>query len=159
MQVRTLDDEEHEFESVTLAADRRRLQVRTAANFTAGGHQSSRAGSSSGFFDPDLNPNIQQSPRVGSAGRSRGRVMSAAAAAGVFRTAAGGAGFGGGSVFAPAAAANFRANLMRSGNLPDKQLKGVEVPCLIMSSAKDRMLPSLAEGGWLAVCRRLVLMV
>lgn len=72
--------------------------------------------------------------------------MSTAAAAGVFRTAAGGAGLGGGSVFAPAAAANFRANLMRSGNLRDRVLKEVEVPCLIVSSAKDRMLPSLAEG-------------
>jgi hypothetical protein len=45
-----------------------------------------------------------------------------------------------------AAAANFRSNLMRSGNLPDAALRGLEVPCLLITSAKDRMLPSIVEG-------------
>jgi hypothetical protein len=46
----------------------------------------------------------------------------------------------------PSAAANFRSNLMRSGNLPDTTLRGLEVPCLLITSAKDRMLPSIVEG-------------
>jgi pimeloyl-ACP methyl ester carboxylesterase len=49
-------------------------------------------------------------------------------------------------VFGPAAAANFRSNLLRSGNLPDRVLKRIDTPTLLLSSAKDRMLPSLAEG-------------
>jgi pimeloyl-ACP methyl ester carboxylesterase len=69
-----------------------------------------------------------------------------AVGAGVFSSAAGGAGWGGGSVFAPAAAANFRSNLMRTGNLSERELRGLEVPTLIITSAKDRMLPSIAEG-------------
>jgi hypothetical protein len=52
---------------------------------------------------------------------------------------------------AHAAAANFRSNLMRSGNLPDATLRGLEVPCLLITSAKDRMLPSIVEGE-AAVC-------
>lgn len=52
-------------------------------------------------------------------------------------------------MFGPAAAANFRSNLLRSGNLPDAVLRRIDTPTLILSSAKDRMLPSLAEGkGW-----------
>lgn len=46
----------------------------------------------------------------------------------------------------PAAAANYRSNLLRSGNLPDSTLRSLEVPTLLISSAKDRMLPSIAEG-------------
>lgn len=68
------------------------------------------------------------------------------ATTGVFSRAAGGAGWGGGSVFAPAAAANFRSNLMRSGNLTDRELRNLQVPTLVITSAKDRMLPSIAEG-------------
>lgn len=49
-------------------------------------------------------------------------------------------------MFGPAAAANFRSNLLRSGNLPDAVLRRIDTPTLILSSAKDRMLPSLAEG-------------
>lgn len=57
-------------------------------------------------------------------------------------------------MFGPAAAANFRSNLLRSGNLPDSTLRRIDTPTLLLSSAKDRMLPSLAEGegmggiGW-----------
>jgi pimeloyl-ACP methyl ester carboxylesterase len=50
-------------------------------------------------------------------------------------------------LFAPAAAANFRANLLREGNLSDDQLRAVSVPTLVVSSARDRMLPSIAEGA------------
>jgi hypothetical protein len=49
-------------------------------------------------------------------------------------------------MYASSAAANFRSNLMRSGNLPDATLRGLEVPCLLITSAKDRMLPSIVEG-------------
>lgn len=49
-------------------------------------------------------------------------------------------------MFGPAAAANFRSNLLRSGNLPDRVLRRIDTPTLLLSSAKDRMLPSLAEG-------------
>lgn len=143
MQVYSYDDEEQDFESLTLAAERRHLQLSSAATFTTAGQQTARAG----YLDTEINPVAPSSPRLGSAGRSRGRVIDTAAAAGVFRIAAGGAGIGGGSVFAPAAAANFRANLMRNGNLRDRVLKDIQVPCLLVSSAKDRMLPSLAEGG------------
>jgi hypothetical protein len=54
---------------------------------------------------------------------------------------------GGPATFAPAAAANFRANLLREGNLPDSQLARVAVPTVVVVSARDRMLPSLVEGG------------
>jgi hypothetical protein len=88
------DDQEQDSSALTIAAERRRLQLNTSAVFTTAGPQNSRtgpqaAGSSSG-------------PRVGSSGRSKGRVTAAAAAAGLFNTASGGAGVGGGSVFAPA---------------------------------------------------------
>lgn len=49
-------------------------------------------------------------------------------------------------VFGPAAAANYRSNLLRTGNLPDRVLRRIDTPTLLLSSAKDRMLPSLAEG-------------
>lgn len=55
-------------------------------------------------------------------------------------------------VFGPAAAANFRTNLLRTGNLSDRVLRRIDVPTLLISSAKDRMLPSLAEGEWLPGC-------
>lgn len=57
-------------------------------------------------------------------------------------------------MFGPAAAANFRSNLLRSGNLPDNLLRRLDTPTLLLSSAKDRMLPSLAEGegGVVGVC-------
>ncbi|KAF6260587.1 hypothetical protein COO60DRAFT_1625641 [Scenedesmus sp. NREL 46B-D3] len=138
LQVASFDDREEDASALTIAAERRRLQLNSSAAFTTAGPQSSTtgplaAGSSSGR-------------RVGSSGKSRGRVTAAAAAAGLFNTAAGGAGAGRGSVFAPAAAANFRSNLMRSGNLRDESLRGLEVPCLLITSAKDRMLPSIVEA-------------
>jgi hypothetical protein len=49
-------------------------------------------------------------------------------------------------VFGPAAAANYRSNLLRTGNLSDRVLRRIDTPTLLLSSAKDRMLPSLAEG-------------
>jgi pimeloyl-ACP methyl ester carboxylesterase len=50
-------------------------------------------------------------------------------------------------VFGPAAAANYRSNLLRTGNLSDRVLRRIDTPTLLLSSAKDRMLPSLAEGA------------
>eukprot|EP00879_Flechtneria_rotunda_P011456 GHRR01011969.1.p1 GENE.GHRR01011969.1~~GHRR01011969.1.p1 ORF type:complete len:750 (+),score=309.75 GHRR01011969.1:1187-3436(+) len=131
-QLLSFDDQEHDYASVTVAAERRLVQVNSSTAFTAGGPQTALP-----------------TPLAGKSavGRLPGSVTSAAATAGLFNTAAGGAGIGGGGVFAPAAAANFRANLMRSGNLPDKTLRKVEVPTLVISSAKDRMLPSIAEGA------------
>jgi len=58
-----------------------------------------------------------------------------------------------GELFGPAAAANFRANLMRDGNLADSELQRVGAPTLVVCSARDRMLPSLAEGGVVALGR------
>ncbi|WIA33448.1 hypothetical protein OEZ86_006580 [Tetradesmus obliquus] len=136
-QVESDDDQEQDSSALTIAAERRRLQLNTSAVFTTAGPQAA-VSSSSG-------------PRLGASGRSKGRVTAAAAAAGLFNTAqSGGAGAGGGSVFAPAAAANFRSNLMRSGNLPEASLRGLQVPCLLITSAKDRMLPSIVEGARLA---------
>ncbi|KAI8467052.1 MAG: hypothetical protein J3K34DRAFT_472042 [Monoraphidium minutum] len=76
------------------------------------------------------------------AGRNRG----APAAGGPWAPAGGGEG----SLFAPAAAANFRANMLRDGNVPDADLARMRVPTLVVCSARDRMLPSLAEGARLA---------
>lgn len=53
----------------------------------------------------------------------------------------------GSPLFAPAAAANFRANLLRTGDLPESVLRRIPTPVLVVSSAKDRMLPSITEGG------------
>ncbi|GBF88231.1 alpha beta-hydrolase [Raphidocelis subcapitata] len=81
-------------------------------------------------------------------GAARNRGGSAAGAAAPFGAPPGPAFGGGGTpVFAPAAAANFRANLLRQGNLPDSQLARVAVPTVVVVSARDRMLPSLAEGA------------
>lgn len=89
MQVESDDDQEQDSSALTIAAERRRLQLNTSAVFTTAGPQAA-ASSSSG-------------PRLGASGRSKGRVTAAAAAAGLFNTAqSGGAGAGGGSVFAPA---------------------------------------------------------
>ncbi|GAX74282.1 hypothetical protein CEUSTIGMA_g1731.t1 [Chlamydomonas eustigma] len=49
--------------------------------------------------------------------------------------------------YGPAAAANFRVGLLRDSDLPDVQLRRLSVPTLIISSAKDRMLPSIEEGA------------
>eukprot|EP00955_Chlamydomonas_euryale_P103975 365535-Chlamydomonas_euryale.AAC.11 len=49
--------------------------------------------------------------------------------------------------YEPAAAANFRTNLLRSGNLPDATLRGMHVRTLVVASAKDRLLPSLREAS------------
>ncbi|KAF5832325.1 hypothetical protein DUNSADRAFT_11801 [Dunaliella salina] len=45
-----------------------------------------------------------------------------------------------------AAAANFRSNLMREADLPDDMLRGISVPVLLISAARDRLLPSVQEG-------------
>jgi hypothetical protein len=37
--------------------------------------------------------------------------------------------------------------MLRDGNLPDDELSGIRVRTLVISSAKDRMLPSLLEGS------------
>eukprot|EP00798_Chlamydomonas_sp_ICE-L_P025747 gene25747-11410_t len=50
----------------------------------------------------------------------------------------------------PAAAANFRVNLLRSADLSNTQLKSIKLPTLILCSAKDRLLPSIEEGARLA---------
>lgn len=91
MQTISVDDQEADASALTVAAEKRRLQLNTSAVFTRAGPQVNRANSPSG-----------SGPRVGASGRSQGRVTGAAAAAGLFNTASGGAGTGGGSVFAPA---------------------------------------------------------
>ena len=50
------------------------------------------------------------------------------------------------SLYGPAAAANFRVGLLREGDLPDDQLKRILVPTVVISSARDQMLPSIQEG-------------
>jgi hypothetical protein len=93
IQVEYDDDQEQDSSALTIAAERRRLQLNTSAVFTTAGPQNSRTGPQAGS---------SSGPRVGASGRSKGRVTAAAAAAGLFNTASGGAGVGGGSVFAPA---------------------------------------------------------
>lgn len=58
-------------------------------------------------------------------------------------------GGGGGGLWEPsqaAAAANHRANMLRDASLADSALQRLQVPTLIISSARDRLLPSLQEG-------------
>lgn len=62
-------------------------------------------------------------------------------------TAAGGGGSGT-LYYGPAAAANFRANLLRDGDVEDAVLARLTVPTLLLCSARDRLLPSIVEGGW-----------
>jgi hypothetical protein len=93
-QVEYDDDQEQDSSALTIAAERRRLQLNTSAVFTTAGPQTSRIGPQAA--------SSSSGPRMGASGRSRGRVTAAAAAAGLFNTASGGAGVGGGSVFAPA---------------------------------------------------------
>ena len=50
-------------------------------------------------------------------------------------------------MYAPAAAANFRVGLLREGDLPLVQLKRIASPTVIISSARDRLLPSIEEGA------------
>jgi hypothetical protein len=76
--------------------------------------------------------------------RNRG----ASVAGGPWSAPGSGAGGNGGGLFAPAAAANYRANMLRSGDVPDRDLGRLTVPTLVICSARDRMLPSLAEGGF-----------
>lgn len=49
-------------------------------------------------------------------------------------------------MYGPAAAANFRVGLLREGDLPLVQLKRISPPTVIISSARDRLLPSIEEG-------------
>ena len=46
----------------------------------------------------------------------------------------------------PAAAANFRLNLMKSGNLSDDEFQSISTSTLLICSAQDRLLASLQEG-------------
>lgn len=50
------------------------------------------------------------------------------------------------AMYGPAAAANFRVGLLREGDLPLVQLKRISPPTVIISSARDRLLPSIEEG-------------
>ncbi|GLI61318.1 hypothetical protein VaNZ11_003674 [Volvox africanus] len=52
-----------------------------------------------------------------------------------------------GLYYAPAAAANFRTNLLRSGDPGEEVLRRVTAPVLLITSAKDRLLPSIMEGA------------
>lgn len=52
-----------------------------------------------------------------------------------------------GRAFGPAAAANFRANLLRTGDIPDHVLRRIPTRTLVICSARDRLLPSLTEGA------------
>ena len=45
-----------------------------------------------------------------------------------------------------AEAVNFRMQLLQDGDLPDAVLERIEVPTLVLASAKDRLLPSMQEG-------------
>ena len=57
-------------------------------------------------------------------------------------------------VLNPSEAAAFRLQLMRSGDLPDHQLRSITAKTLLLCSNKDRLFPSLEEGGrlvWLAL--------
>lgn len=58
----------------------------------------------------------------------------------------GGGGSDGGLFYGPAAAANFRTNLMREGDLDDAVLAHIATPTLLITSARDRMLPAISEG-------------
>lgn len=51
------------------------------------------------------------------------------------------------STHAPAAAADFRIQLLRGGNLTDSRLAQIEVHTVVVSSARDRLLPSMREGA------------
>ncbi|KAG2444441.1 hypothetical protein HXX76_001194 [Chlamydomonas incerta] len=63
--------------------------------------------------------------------------------------------------YGPAAAANFRTNLLRTGDPGEEALARVRTPVLLVTSARDRLLPSIAEGARLARqlpnCRRTIL--
>eukprot|EP00892_Ulva_mutabilis_P006065 jgi/Ulvmu1/3830/UM018_0042.1 len=48
---------------------------------------------------------------------------------------------------APAAAASFRVQLMRGGNLTDSRLAQIRVNTVVVSSARDRLFPSMTEGA------------
>lgn len=128
LQLGSLDDPEDDYASVTLAAERRRLLASSAAAFTV-------PGTPSGPQGPLSAAAASAQRQRGAGGAARRPTSSAGAAADT------------GSVFAPAAAANFRANLLRSGGLTDEQLRRIQVPTLLLASARDRMLPSLVEGA------------
>jgi hypothetical protein len=70
-------------------------------------------------------------------------------ASGLAAAAGGVAGVAGeaGLLYAPAAAASFRADLLRSGDPGPAVLRGVRLPVLLLCSACDRLLPSIVEGG------------
>ncbi|EFJ42301.1 hypothetical protein VOLCADRAFT_107348 [Volvox carteri f. nagariensis] len=81
---------------------------------------------------------------------AKGPLASAAQTAlnGGAATAASAASDGSGALYyAPAAAANFRANLLRSGDPGEEVLRKVEMPVLLITSARDRLLPSIVEGA------------
>ncbi|KAG2447181.1 hypothetical protein HYH02_007924 [Chlamydomonas schloesseri] len=63
--------------------------------------------------------------------------------------------------YGPAAAANFRTNLLRTGDPGEEALRRVTTPVLLVTSARDRLLPSIAEGArlerQLPRCRRYIL--
>ncbi|KAF8058058.1 acyltransferase-like protein [Scenedesmus sp. PABB004] len=134
------DDDEQDATALTIAAERRRRQTTSSAAFSTSGTGGARPAS------PGAPVAVGGGPRLGAGGRGRGRVTGAAGAAGLFTPAAG-TGAPGSSIFAPAAAANFRSNLLRTGNLPDATLRRIAVPALVICSAKDRMLPSITEGA------------
>lgn len=46
----------------------------------------------------------------------------------------------------PAAAADFRIQLLRGGDLNDARLSQIQVPTVVVSSARDRLFPSMKEG-------------
>lgn len=47
----------------------------------------------------------------------------------------------------PSEAAAFRLQLMRSGDLPEAQLRSISVPTTLLCSNKDRLFPSMEEGA------------
>ena len=51
-----------------------------------------------------------------------------------------------GLVYGPAAAANFRANLLRTGGIADEDLARIRLPTLLLCGARDRLLPAIEEG-------------
>ncbi|KXZ48759.1 hypothetical protein GPECTOR_25g343 [Gonium pectorale] len=83
-----------------------------------------------------------------SSGSDDGGENGAAAAA----ASGSGGGDGGTLYYGPAAAANFRTNLLRDGDPGEAALRRVVVPVLLITSARDRLLPSILEGARLERC-------
>ncbi|KAK9831878.1 hypothetical protein WJX81_004455 [Elliptochloris bilobata] len=52
-----------------------------------------------------------------------------------------------GGFYLPAATASWRLRLLRTADMSDAAIASIRVPTLVVASARDRLLPSLAEAG------------